>query len=117
MMLLINFLAIFAFMIVTPIIFKPEYVGITIAMLILVFETSFITVWKYLATGFKMEAPVVVAMLASVLTMVAWVLYVAINLVTDEDEPDIFRAACVVITVAYFVFLIGTLLYLEYLSV
>ena len=46
-MLLINMLTIALFTISTAVMFSPAYVGITIGLLILVFELSFITLWKY----------------------------------------------------------------------
>ena len=52
LMIFINILTIIAYLIATAIMFKPEYVGITIGLLMIVFETSFIMLWKYRATNF-----------------------------------------------------------------
>jgi len=44
-MLVLNIVSILTFLIATAIVFKPVYVAVTIALLILVFETAFITIW------------------------------------------------------------------------
>ena len=115
-MILINMVSIALFLILTAIMFKPSYVGITLGLLILVFETSFIMIWKYRAENFSMSVAVVVPMLVSVCTMLLWVVYIVFELVLDEDEPDSFRTAAILVIVAYFVILIGSLLYLEYVK-
>ena len=46
-MLFINMVTIIFYLISTAVMFKPSYVGITLGLLILVFELSFITLWKY----------------------------------------------------------------------
>lgn len=51
-MLAINIVTILVYWIASAVIFKPAYVGITISLLILVFETAFIMVWKYRAVNF-----------------------------------------------------------------
>ena len=89
-MLLINIITIFGYLIATAIMFKPSYVGITIALLILVFETSFIMIWKYTANHFQMTFPVVFAMLVSVGVMLAWVVYIVLEVVLDDKEPAYF---------------------------
>lgn len=116
-MILVNIASIFTFLIATAVMFKPVYVGITLGMLIFVFETSFIMLWKYRATNFTLEASVVVPMLISVAVMVAWIIYIVLALVLKEDEPDYFRTTAIFVSVAYFVLLIGSLLYLEFQSV
>ena len=107
-------LSIFIYTVATAIMFKPVYVGITIGLLILVFETSFIMVWKYQATNFTLQVTVVVPMVVSILTMLIWVIYILMDLVTDDEEPDYFKKATLFTVVAYFVILVGTLLYVEY---
>ena len=116
-MIVINILSVFTFLIASAIMFKPAYVGISIGMLILVFETSFIMLWKYHATNFTMETSVVVAMLISVCTMIVWVVYIVLDVVLDDDEPDYFRAGAIFIAVAYFVVLVSALMFMEYRSV
>ena len=64
-----------------------------------------------------MKASVVVPMLASVVTMLIWVVYIVLALILKDDEPDYFKAMAIIISIAYFVILIGTLLYMEYMSV
>jgi len=113
-MLSINIITIFAYLIATIIMFKPVYVGITISSLILVFELSFIMIWKYRATNATMTVSVVVPMLASVVIMLFWVIYMIFDVVLDEDEPNFFQAATIFISIAYFVILIGTLLFFEF---
>ena len=76
LMLFLNIVTILVYMFVTMAVFKPVYVGVTIGLLTLVFEISFIMLWKYRATNFQMEASVVVAMLTSVLIMLIWVVYI-----------------------------------------
>lgn len=63
-----------------------------------------------------MTTEVVVAMLASSGTMIAWILYIILDLVMDEEEPSYFRAAAILVSIAYFVILIGSLLYMEYVA-
>ena len=116
-MLFFNIISIFVYMIMTAIQFKPVYVSITISLLILVFETSFITIWKYKAMNYKMSTSVVTAALVSVITFVVWIIYMVIVVLTHDDEPDIIKAGSVLIAVAYFVGMIAALLYLEYQSV
>lgn len=53
-MIVVNMITILIYTGMTAVVFKPAYVGVTIGLLILVFETSFIMVYKYKATGFKM---------------------------------------------------------------
>ena len=115
--LFVNIATIIAYLISTAVMFKPAYVGVTIGLLIFVFEMSFIAVWKYTAANYKMVTSVIVPMLVSVCTMIAWIVYIVIRLVLDDDEPDYFKAMAILISVAYFVILIGTLLFLEYRSV
>ena len=110
-------MSIIAYLISTTIMFKPVYVGITIGLLILVFEMSFIMIWKYRATNATLTVSVVVPMLASVCTMLVWVVYIVFDVVLDEDEPDVFKAGAIFISIAYFVTLIGTLLFFEFQSV
>ena len=116
-MVFINIVTIIVYLAVTAIMFKPVYVGVTIGLLILVFETGFIMAWKYKSTNFEMVASVVVPMLASVITMLVWVVYIVLALILKDDEPDYFKAMAIIISIAYFVILIGTLLYMEYISV
>ena len=54
LMIVTNIVSIITYLFVTIAMFKPVYVGVTIAMLILVFEMSFIMVWKYRATNYQM---------------------------------------------------------------
>ena len=115
-MIVINMISIFVYLILTAASFSPAYVGITIGLLILVFETTFIMVWKYRATNFTMSPQVFVPMLVSVGTMLTWIVYIVFALVLDDDEPDFLKGAAIFVAVAYFVILIGTLLYLEYQS-
>ena len=115
-MILFNIISIFTYLFATVAMFKPAYVGVTIGLLILVFETSWIMVWKYRANNYQMSASVVVAMLVSVLTMLFWVIYIVLEVVTDENENDFVRAGSVFVAVIYLVSLIGALLYLEYES-
>lgn len=51
-MLAINIITILVYLFSSAIMFKPAYVGITFALLILVFEMAFIMVWKYKAVNF-----------------------------------------------------------------
>ena len=74
-------------------------------------------VWKYRAENYKMTTAVVVPLLVSLCTMVFWIIYIVFDLVLDTDEPDFFQMMAVIVIVAYFVILIGILLYLEYSSV
>ena len=115
-MILINMISIITYLIATVAMFKPAYVGISIALLILVFELAFINVWKYRATNFSMQASVVVPMLLSVFLMIIWLVYMVFEVLMDEDETDIVRGGVVVIGIAYFMILVGNLLYLEYRS-
>ena len=117
LMILINIITIVAFLISTTILFKPVYVGITIGLLIVVFETSFIMIWKYRATNATLTVSVVVPMLFSVCTMLVWVVYIVFDVILDEDEPDYFQAGAIFISIAYFVFLISALLFFEFQSV
>lgn len=64
-----------------------------------------------------MQASVVAPMLTSVCTMIVWIVYMVFDVILDEDEPDYFKGGAIFICVAYFVILIGTLLYMEYQSV
>ena len=113
-MIVINILSVITFLISTAIMFDPSYVGVSIGLLILVFETSFIMLWKYRATNFTMETSVVVAMLCSAGVMVLWIAYIVLEVVIDEDEPIYFRAGAIFVAVAYFLLLIGSLLFMEY---
>lgn len=56
-------------------------------------------------------------MVVSICTMLFWVAYIFIYLVVDENEPDYFKQAAVVIAIAYFVFMVCTLIYIEFYSV
>ena len=46
-MVFINIVTIVVYLVATAAMFKPVYVGVTIGLLILVFETGFIMAWKY----------------------------------------------------------------------
>lgn len=116
-MLLINMVTIVAYLIATTVMFKPVYVGISISLLMLVFELSFIMIWKYRATNASLTVSVVVPMLASAFTMIFWVVYMVFDVILDEDELDFFQAATILIAIAYFVILIGALLFFEFQSV
>ena len=89
-MLVFNVITIFTYLIMTASMFKPAYVGVTIGLLILVFETSFIMVWKYRAENYKMTVSVIVPLLVSLCTMIFWIFYIVLDLVLDEDEPAYF---------------------------
>ena len=115
-MILINILSIFTYLIMTAIMFKPAYVAVTISLLILVFELSFIMIWKYRATNFSMTVSVVIAMLSSVCTMIFWIIYITLDLMLDEDQPGWLKGATVLVIVFYFVAIIISLLYFEYVS-
>ena len=116
-MLLINMITIFAYLISTAVLFEPVYVGITISSLIMVFELSFIMIWKYRATNATLTASVVIPMLAGVSIMLVWVVYIVFEVVLDENEHVFFQAGAILISIAYFVLLIGMLLYFEFQSV
>ena len=113
-MLFINIVSIFTYMIMTAIMFSPAYVSVTISLLILVFETSFIMIWKYKATNFSMTISVVIAMLTSVITMIVWIIYISLAMLLDDDAPEYLKGASIIVIVAYFVAIISSLLYLEY---
>jgi hypothetical protein len=115
-MLFVNVITIFGYLLSTAIMFKPSYIGITISLLILVFETSFIMIWKYSANNYQMSFPVVFAMLVSVGVMLVWIVYIVLEVVLDDEEPESFKSISILITVAYFVILIGALLFMEYKS-
>lgn len=61
-----------------------------------------------------MTFEVVLAMLVSVGIMLVWVLYIVLELLMDDNEPDTLKAAAVLVAIAYFVILIFSLLYLEW---
>ena len=63
-----------------------------------------------------MTTSVVVAMLCSVAIMIAWIVYIVMELVLDEEEPSYFRGTAILVCIAYFVILIGSLLYMEYVA-
>ena len=113
-MILVNIVSIVTYLVATTVSFKPEYVGMTIALLVLVFETTLIAIWKYRATHFTMTLQAVVALLASVGTMLFWIVYITMDLLLDDEEPDYFKALTVLVIVFYFIMLIGSLLYMEY---
>ena len=114
LMIFMNIVTIFTYLITTAIMFKPAYVGVTIGLLILVFETSFIMVWKYRAANYQMVTSVIVPMLVSVCTMIFWIVYIVIDLILDDDEPNYLKSMAILISVAYFLILLGTLLFFEY---
>lgn len=116
-MLVINMITILAFFFSTIVLFKPAYVGITISTLILVFELSFIFIWKYRATNANLTVSVVVPMLLSVCIMLTWVVYIVFEVILDEDEPTFFQAGAIFISIVYFVMLISSLLYFEFQAV
>ena len=53
-------------------------------------------------------------MLCSAGVMVLWIAYIVLEVVIDEDEPIYFRAGAIFVAVAYFLLLIGSLLFMEY---